>query len=401
LEYKRKPVTSAHTVDLTSNPPKLSARDSAVISPNGTIIHGRYGELHPDIVPEGVPLEYLALLRPAAEGAAALRRLTSTSTTKGTILIYGATKPNALATLQLAASSGHAVVAVVSGDHSGKDEMLEVIKNLTEEPGTAVPEEYAVVKGAFRDLVHLTAHGDAMKSTSFNPSAFLNEFKQNLLDYTNTYPQTLPAAVDKSVLVYRGEERGQKYFKENMNAYLSQFSKGCAPLDTQKFDRFFTKEQYALWKKKFGEQTTAVITGDDVSDFAPADIVQSMINKPEAVDSSLTLSEVPGESFEFVPYEFSILQQTYAQEQVKEMSTGGGPILGAVISVTPDLHIASEAIAKAGKSIRAKAEALQFLTESQKNAFAAASSVAACAKRAGKQVLVLGGKFYIHAINRD
>ena len=393
LEYKRKPVTSAHALDLSSNPPKISARDSAVISPNGSIIHGRYGEIHLDNLPAGVPLEYLALLRPAAEGAAALRQLTSSSTTKGTILVYGATKPNALATLQLAASSGHAVVAVVSGDHSGKDEMVEIIKNLTEEPGTAVPEEFALVKAAFRDLVHLTVHGDTMASSNFDSLTFLADFKQNLVDYTTTFPQTLPAAVDKDILVYRGEERGHKFFKENMDAYLSQFTKGCAPLDTDKFDRFFTKEQYALWKKKFGQQTTAVITGDDVPDFAPADIVQNMITAPEPVDASLMMKEIPAESFEFVPYEFSILHPTYAQQQVKEMSTGGGPILGAVISVTPDLQTASDAVAKAGKSLKAKAEALQYLTDSQKNAFAAASSVAACARSAGTPVLVVGGEY--------
>lgn len=46
---------------------------------------------------------------------------------------------------------------------------------------------------------------------------------------------------------------------------------------------------------------------------------------------------------------------------------------------------------KAGKSIRSKAEALQFLPESQKNAYAAARSVIQCAEAAGGTATVVGG----------
>jgi hypothetical protein len=59
--------------------------------------------------------------------------------------------------------------------------------------------------------------------------------------------------------------------------------------------------------------------------------------------------------------------------------------------MTPDLRVASEAIAKAGDSLRAKAEALQFLTRAERNAFAAASSVTGMAKKHGVPVYVIGG----------
>jgi len=71
----------------------------------------------------------------------------------------------------------------------------------------------------------------------------------------------------------------------------------------------------------------------------------------------------------------------------------GGPLLGAVVNVTSDLAIAVEAVAK-GKTLREKAEALQFLTESQKTAHAAASIVVAMARKAGKPIVVVGGKFF-------
>lgn len=69
----------------------------------------------------------------------------------------------------------------------------------------------------------------------------------------------------------------------------------------------------------------------------------------------------------------------------------GGPILGAVVAVTPELSVAADAVSK-GKTLREKAEALQFLTESQKNAFAAFSSVVGLAKEAGKPIIVVGGE---------
>ena len=141
--YHRKPVSSAHAIDLTSSPPKLSSKDSAALSPSGSVIHGRYGEL-PTTSTNGIPLEYLALLHPAAEGAAALRTV-SEGATEGTLLIYGVTEPAALSALQLASSSNIAVIGVAGGVHSSQSEFLTMLESLTVEPGTIVPEEYAIV----------------------------------------------------------------------------------------------------------------------------------------------------------------------------------------------------------------------------------------------------------------
>ena len=124
--YHRKPVSSAHTVDLSTNPPKLSAKDSAALSPSGSVVHGRYGELSIEAA-KGIPLEYLALLHPAAEGAAAVREVKG-SADKGTLLIYGATEPSGLSALQLASAEGIAVVGVACGKHSAQSEFLDTVK---------------------------------------------------------------------------------------------------------------------------------------------------------------------------------------------------------------------------------------------------------------------------------
>ena len=52
--------------------------------------------------------------------------------------------------------------------------------------------------------------------------------------------------------------------------------------------------------------------------------------------------------------------------------------------------MAAEAVSKA-KTLRAKAEALQFLTEGQRNAHAAASSLVAIAKSANAPIRVVNG----------
>ena len=72
------------------------------------------------------------------------------------------------------------------------------------------------------------------------------------------------------------------------------------------------------------------------------------------------------------------------------LSPGGGPVVGAVIEVTPNLLTACEAMA-AAKTLQGKAEALQFLTESQKGAYGAAASIVAVARRAGGTVRTIGG----------
>lgn len=119
--FPQNPVTSAHMIDLEKK--TVSALDSAAVTPDGKVVHGRFGELGPAAA--AVPVEFLALLAPAAEGAAALRTLNATH--KGTLLVYGATQANGMAAAQLANGAGHAVVAVVDGNHSGNDLMMVCI----------------------------------------------------------------------------------------------------------------------------------------------------------------------------------------------------------------------------------------------------------------------------------
>mmetsp|Transcript_51071 Transcript_51071/g.94589 ORF Transcript_51071/g.94589 Transcript_51071/m.94589 type:complete len:187 (-) Transcript_51071:220-780(-) len=116
-----------------------------------------------------------------------------------------------------------------------------------------------------------------------------------------------------------------------------------------------------------------------------------MIAENEEVDPQILkpihISEGAGD---YVPYEPSVLDRRNGEGPSNKLPTGG-PVLGAVVVVTPALQSAAEAVDKAGKSLRSKAEALQFLTQTQRRAFAGASSVIAEAKRAGGTVVVVGG----------
>ena len=385
MYYNRKPVTSAHAIDLSKGDGVASALDSAAFGPKGSVVHGRYGEVSASSA-ETIPLEYLALLRPAAEGAAAIREIgESSKSSAGTILVYGASRPAGMAAVQLAASSGNAVVAVVDGQHSGNDEMVDTVKGLTVEPGTAVSEEYALCKANFRDLVERTVSGDDVTSRGAGDAdQFLSDFKANLLDYIESYPSDLPAAVDAEQLKFVGKEKDRANFRTNVDAYLSQYAPGADPIDPAQLDAHFTAEQYELFRKKFGIQTTAVISGGDdlgtdTDRFAPAEIVRNMCARPEKSADS------PQKEGDY-PFEFSIANGP--GELTPTLS--GGPIVGAVIEVTPNLLTACEAVAKA-KTLRGKAEALQFLTESQRNAHAAASSIVALASKSGATVRTVGG----------
>ena len=60
MAYVRKPVTSAHSIDLSKG--SISALDSAAFGPNGTVVHGRFGEISADATAT-IPLEYF-FLRP-------------------------------------------------------------------------------------------------------------------------------------------------------------------------------------------------------------------------------------------------------------------------------------------------------------------------------------------------
>jgi hypothetical protein len=376
--YIRNPVTSAHAIDTKAS--KISARDSAAFSPSGTVVHGRYGDLGPDVA-EGIPLEYLALLHPAAEGAAALRVITHQAKTEtGTLLVYGASQPSAMAAVQLATAEGHAVVAVVGGEHAGNHEMVDCIKGMAAEPGTAVPEEYAMVKKNFADIVDATVNGEP--DPVMDPDALLDDFKKNLLDYAKVYPETRPAAVDEKHLKFDAMKmKDAETFRDNIDAYLNQYKPGSPPIDPSRLDSNFTKDQYAVFRSKFNDQTTAVITGDPTGFFNPAQIVSDLIHAPEKlVDKHVSEDE-------YIPYEFNIFKATTGVPLKK-----GGPIMGAILAVTPGLEVAAAAVDKAGPSLREKAEALQFLTHTQRYAYAAATSVVNLAKKNSAPVYVVGGK---------
>jgi hypothetical protein len=375
----RGPVTAAHMIDIDKQ--QVSTLDSAAMSPSGSVLHGRYGDLGDAAA--AIPLEYLALLRPAAEAAAALRVTTETSNTKaaaGTFLVYGASQANGLAAVQLATAAGHAVVAVVGGEHSGDEDMMEVVKGLTSEPGTAVPEEYALSKQNFANLVQSISSGDEGIPDA-TPAAYLADFKEAFVKYTEAYPATRPAAVDASMMEFKYMEKDRENWEINMEAYLSQFPPGAPPVDPAKLDALFSTEQYEIFRQKFWKQTSAAISGDKLA-FSPPHIVKSQIEAPE----TLSTDNMAGAGA-FFPFSFSALAQTYpAGTEAK----AGGPILGAAIAVTPALKTACEKVAVA-KTKREKAEALQFLSKNQRAAFGAAASVAAAATKAGAPVVVMGG----------
>lgn len=374
--YVRNPVTSAHAIDVKAG--KVSARDSAAFSPSGTVVHGRYGDLGSEVA-ENIPLEYLALLHPAAEGAAALRVISDASPNPGTILVYGASQPSAMAAVQLATAEGNAVVAVVGGEHSGNSELVDSIKGMAAEPGTAVPEEYAMVRKNFYELVDATVNGEPTPSMDTN--VMLEDFKKNLLDYAKAYPETRPAAVDESHLKFDAlKMKDKETFRDNIDAYLHQYKPGSPPIDPSKLEAKFTKEQYAIFRAKFNEQTTAVISGDPTGFFNPPQIVSDLIHNPES------LPDKPADGGDYIPYDFNIFKATVGAPAKK-----GGPIKGAIIAVTPGLQVAAAAVAKAGPSVREKAEALQFLTHTQRYAYAAASSVVNLAKKSNAPVYVVGG----------
>ncbi|GFH52287.1 hypothetical protein CTEN210_08763 [Chaetoceros tenuissimus] len=384
MAYKKKPVSSAHAIDQSSTPPKLSALDSVAISPEGAAVHGRYGELDIDSN-SGIPLEYLALLHPAAEGAAALKKIAN-GAKNGTVLVYGAGDAAAMASVQLASADGLAVVGVVGGSQAGNEEFVDAMKEMTTESGTIVPEEFAVLKANFREVVNAAVDGGAVGS-GFDADKFLADFQSNLKEYSEYFPETALSPVPEEY-TFAGKEKDRKYFDENISTYLSQFQKGSPSFDDVVLKEAFTKEQYAIFKSKFGSQMTAIITGDDsASEFNPADIVKSMTESPEIISEYLKNQTSADDDTEFIQYEFSTLNNKIADGVDVPK---GGPILGAILSVSADLAAAVEAVSK-GKSLREKAEALQFLTDSQRAAYSAASSVVAMAKAAETPVVTVNG----------
>uniref|UniRef100_A0A7S2JVD4 Uncharacterized protein n=1 Tax=Leptocylindrus danicus TaxID=163516 RepID=A0A7S2JVD4_9STRA len=368
--YVRKPVTAAHSIDLTMDTSgkldasyhpamigSLSKEDVCTIDANGEgVVHGRYGKLTSEQV-AGIPLEYLSILNMAAEGAAAIRTIagTSTNSEKGTIVVYGATHPSALAAVQLASAQGLTSVAVVGGDHSGNAEAVDLVKGFAAHPGTAVPEEYAIRKSVLGNLVKVVSEGE--QEASVNSEQFVSDFRANLKDYCATFEE---------------EVRGLQ---------LSD-----AELDT------FSADDYAVLKHKFKLRGNSLLGGDlSGPPFEPPMLVRDAIRGGGAAKESLEDYPVLKQENEygdaFIPFDLSVLE-TKDMPGLDDII--GGPVKGAIIAATPTLLVACEVVSKA-KGKRAKAEALQYLTGRQRNAYAAASSVAAAAKAAGADVYVVGG----------
>lgn len=380
VKYKQGNVTSTHAIDVKGG--QISSLDSAIISPSGSIVHGRYGDLGD--VALGIPLEYLALLRPAAEGAAALRVITDHANTdqkKGTILVCNATEANGLAASQLASAAGNAVVAVVGHEHQGNQLMMDCVKGFVNEPGTALPAVYALSKKKFIDLVEGIATGDDVPQA---PTAdeYLEDFKANALKYAVVFPEEHPAAVDEERFKFLGMEKDREDFRDNMEAYLEQYNPGSPNIQKPLLDVKFTKEQYEIFRTRFWEQTTNLISGDRCPFFSPPHIIKELIEQPQHLESNNYEPVGPK-----VPYAFSILNQYFPDES---NAAPGGPVIGAAIAVTPDLESAAKRV-DAETTLRGKAEALQFLTSAQRTAFGAACSVAAIARKAGAPVYAIGG----------
>ncbi|KAL3929369.1 MAG: hypothetical protein SGBAC_012242 [Bacillariaceae sp.] len=374
--YQKSPVTSAHAIDVAAG--KVSTKDSVAISPDGKVVHGRYGELGE--AADGVPLEYLALLSMAAEGAAGLRKIEEGGKT-GTVVVFGASQASGLAAVQLAAANGHAVVGVVGAEHSCQEDMVEYVKGMIPEPGTAVAEEYAIAKKNFADLVNGIASGDEGLSC-YDADECLEDFKANLLEYVEAYPETLPAAVNPAKMKFLGMEKDKDTFRTNMEAYLAQFPPGAPPIAKDQLDTKFTNEQYEVFRNKFWEQTTSVVSGDESHFFSPPHIAVDLMKMPQKMDKAVYDTSHPS-----VPYGFTTVNNFYPPGT---QAAPGGPIAGALIVVTPGLEKAAKAV-DAAKTLREKAEALQFLTDAEKSAFSAASSAASLATKAGAPVYTIGG----------
>eukprot|EP00542_Grammatophora_oceanica_P015690 CAMPEP_0194028436 /NCGR_PEP_ID=MMETSP0009_2-20130614/2397_1 /TAXON_ID=210454 /ORGANISM="Grammatophora oceanica, Strain CCMP 410" /LENGTH=482 /DNA_ID=CAMNT_0038667825 /DNA_START=136 /DNA_END=1584 /DNA_ORIENTATION=- len=366
--YRRKRIKSAHMVEGL----KLSARDSATVTEAGTIVHGRYGDLG---VLDGIPVEYAALLHPAAEGAAAFRSLGATE--PGTIVVYGASQPAGLAATQLASAAGNAVVAVVGSEHNGFDTLMDSINGFTKEPGCCVPEELATLKKNFYELLESTMKGD--KCDAIDTETYLSDFVTNTLDYAEAFPNTRPAAVGEHYLEFWGMDKDREHFRENMDAYLDQFTKGSPPINGDALKAKLNIDIYKAMKAKFNPQMTKVITGDPHGEFNAADFVSD-------------ISE--GKWEDPAPEHTSMYEFVVDRKEVAELPKSGGPMKGCIVNPTPELM---NAIAKLGslklpqKTLREKAEALTFLSDGERNAITAVTTIVQVAKDHNVPLVVTGG----------
>lgn len=395
-EYKAD-VTSTHMVV----DGQVSPLDSAVLSPEGTIHHGRYGVI-PEPAASAVPLEYLALLRPAAEGAAALRTLTKQTSAaltaseaaatndggpgrrRGTILVYGASEINGHTACQLANAAGHAVIALVANNHNCNENLMFCMKHMLNEPGTAIPQECAVLKYHFRQLVHGIATGhEGIEDVDIE--TYVKDFKGLLQQYSEFYPDTRPGTVPAEMLEFKpymmGKDREQ--WDANMRTYVQEnYPPGAPPLDGAKFDAFFTPQQYEIFRQKFWHQNTLQLSGEDVKEFNPPELVQKLIRTPEE----------PAKAMEYAtgyPHTLAFFHKEPFPPGTDIKA--GGPVLGAILCVNPELVKAAHAVA-AAPTLRAKGEALQFLTKSERQCYLSAKSVVNEALAAGGSVVVVGGE---------
>jgi len=379
MAIDKKDATSAYIVDVGNQ--KLCASGSARVDEKGSVVHGKYGALNEDTV-SNVPLEYLPLLGAGADGTAAVREILANAKggTDGTMIVFGANEASGLAALQLGTDAGLTVVGVVGSGHSGNDELLEIIKDFTNEPGFVVPEEYALVKKNFQDLVMQTVSGEEIDGVQPSVDDFVKDFQEQVVDYAAMFPAGRPA-IPARRLEFQGKDKDRKYFDENWEAYYEDYQPGSPPFTSTELQANFTKNTYALFKYKFAQQGEKVMASDpDVTNFYPANEVKNLCNtSPQSHVVPDTTPDANGKH-----YYFNVMKPHATPNKPTSR-----PILGTIIVSTPSLLTACTALAKT-KSLREKAEALQFLTDGERNAYAAASSCVALAKKQNAPIYVIG-----------
>ena len=85
----------------------------------------------------------------------------------------------------MAGKRDYAVIGVVDGSHSCNEDMVEYVKGMIPEPGTAVGQEFAIAKKNFSDVVDGILSGEE-GLVSHTAVECLEEFKSNLTEYAAT-----------------------------------------------------------------------------------------------------------------------------------------------------------------------------------------------------------------------
>lgn len=377
MAIDKKDPTSAYSVDVGHQ--KLCARDSAWVDEHGTVVHGKYGALSGDIV-SSIPLEYLPLLGNGADGAAAVREMLAKAKGKdGTMIVFGANEASGLAAVQLGTEAGLAVVGVVGGEQSGSDEVVDIMKNFTKEPGFVVGEEYALMKKNFQDLVMQTVSGEEIDMQP-NVDEFIKDFHGQVVDYAAMFPAGKPAIFARN-LEFEGKDKDRKYYDENWEAYYEDSEPGSPSFSSTELEANFTKDTYALFKYKFAKQGEMVMADDpEAKPFYPANEVKNLCNtSPQSHVAPDTPPDASGKH-----YFFNIMKPHSTPTKPTQR-----PILGTVLVSTPFLHAACTALANT-KTLREKAETLAYLPDAQRSAYAAAASCVALAKKQNAPVYVIG-----------